>query len=93
LIPVLSVAPERLFSSAKFTIIDYRNKLGIVAINTLMCLKSWFKILDIEEAVLNLEVKIQELKRDTAANEADLDTILIREVEALERVIGVPELD
>jgi hypothetical protein len=45
-----------------------------------------------EEAVLNLEVKIRELERDTAVIEADLDVILIREVEALEKVMGVPEL-
>jgi hypothetical protein len=89
----MSVVLEQLFSGAKITITDRRNRLEIVAINALICLKSWFKILDIEEAILNLEVKIRELERDIAAIKADLDIILIREVEALERVIGLSELD
>jgi hypothetical protein len=42
-IPSMSAAPERLFSGAKITISDRRNRLGIVAIQAVECLKSWFK--------------------------------------------------
>jgi len=33
--------PERLFSSAKITITDCRNRLGIKSIKAIKCLKSW----------------------------------------------------
>ncbi len=33
--------PERLFSGAKITITDCRNKLGIESIEAIECLKSW----------------------------------------------------
>ena len=42
-IPSMSAAPERLFSGAKITISDRRNRLGIVAIQAVECLKSWLK--------------------------------------------------
>ena len=35
---------ERLFSSAKITISNRRNRLGIFTIKALECLKSWLKI-------------------------------------------------
>jgi hypothetical protein len=37
--------PERLFSGAKITISDWRNRLGILTVEALECLKSWLKIL------------------------------------------------
>jgi hypothetical protein len=40
-IPAMSAKPERLFSSAKITIIDRRNRLGIESIEAIECLKSW----------------------------------------------------
>jgi len=40
-IPAMSAKPERLFSSAKITITDRRNKLGIKSIKAIECLKSW----------------------------------------------------
>jgi hypothetical protein len=43
-IPAMSADPERLFSSAKITIINRRNRLGIDAIEALECLKSWMGI-------------------------------------------------
>ena len=36
--------PKRLFSSAKITISDRRNRLGIYTVEALECLKSWLKI-------------------------------------------------
>ena len=51
-IPAMSADPERLFSGAKITISDRRNRLGIYTIEALECLKSWLKIstfLDDEE--------------------------------------------
>ena len=41
LIPAMSAEPERLFSSAKITITDRRNRLGIESIEAIECLKSW----------------------------------------------------
>jgi hAT family C-terminal dimerisation region/BED zinc finger len=43
-IPAMSADPERLFSGAKITISDRRNRLGIFTIEALECLKSWLKI-------------------------------------------------
>jgi hypothetical protein len=43
-IPAMSADPERLFSGAKITISDRRNRLGIYIIKALECLKSWLKI-------------------------------------------------
>ena len=51
-IPAMSADPERLFSGAKITISDRRNRLRIYTIEALECLKSWLKIstfLDDEE--------------------------------------------
>ena len=43
-IPAMSADPERLFSGAKITISDRRNRLGIYTVEALECLKSWLKI-------------------------------------------------
>jgi hypothetical protein len=40
-IPAMSAEPERLFSGAKITITDRRNKLGIDSIQAIECCKSW----------------------------------------------------
>jgi hypothetical protein len=45
-IPAMSAEPERLFSGAKITITDRRNRLGSDMIEALECLKSWFGIHD-----------------------------------------------
>jgi hypothetical protein len=37
----MSAEPERLFSGAKITITDRRNRLGIESIEAIECLKSW----------------------------------------------------
>jgi hypothetical protein len=42
LIPTISAEPERLFSSAKISITDRRNRLGIKSIEAIKCLKLWF---------------------------------------------------
>jgi hypothetical protein len=49
-IPAMSAEPERLFSSAKITITDRRNRLRVETIEALECLKSWFGIQDWELA-------------------------------------------
>jgi hypothetical protein len=41
LIPTMSAEPERLFSGAKISITDRRNRLGIKSIKAIECLKSW----------------------------------------------------
>ena len=43
-VPAMSTDPERLFSGAKITISDRRNRLGILTVEALECLKSWLKI-------------------------------------------------
>ncbi|KAK4070002.1 hypothetical protein Purlil1_13601 [Purpureocillium lilacinum] len=43
-IPAMSAEPERLFSGAKITITDRRNRLGSDVVEALECLKSWFGI-------------------------------------------------
>lgn len=45
-IPAVAAEPERLFSGAKITITDRRNRLGSDIIEAVECLKSWFKIAD-----------------------------------------------
>jgi hypothetical protein len=40
-IPAMSAEPERIFSGAKITITDRRNRLGIESIQAIECLKSW----------------------------------------------------
>jgi hypothetical protein len=44
-IPAMSANPERLFSGAKITISDRQNRLEILTVEALKCLKSWLKIL------------------------------------------------
>jgi hypothetical protein len=44
LIPSMSADPERLFSGAKITVLDRRNRLGIYTLGALECLKSWLGI-------------------------------------------------
>ena len=43
-IPAMSSEPERLFSGAKITITDRRNRLGEDSIEAIECLKKWFGI-------------------------------------------------
>jgi hypothetical protein len=42
-IPAISNEPERLFSRARVTITERRNRLGVELIEALECLKSWNK--------------------------------------------------
>jgi hypothetical protein len=48
LIPAISAEPKRLFSGAKITITDRRNRLRSDIIEALECLKSWFGIRDFQ---------------------------------------------
>ncbi|EEU34443.1 uncharacterized protein NECHADRAFT_44483, partial [Fusarium vanettenii 77-13-4] len=52
LIPAMSTEPERLFSGAKITIIDRRNRLRSNIVEALECLKSWFGIREFQGDVL-----------------------------------------
>jgi hypothetical protein len=45
-IPAMSAEPERLFSGAKITITDRRNRLSGESINATECLKSWSREMD-----------------------------------------------
>jgi hypothetical protein len=40
----MAAEPERLFSGAKISITDRRNRLGIEVIQALECLKSWLQL-------------------------------------------------
>jgi len=51
-IPAMSAKPERVFSGAKLTITDKRNRLKDTTVSALECLKSWYKALDKEMDVL-----------------------------------------
>ena len=46
-IPAMSAEPERLFSGAKITISDRRNRLTVDTIQALQCLKSWLENQDL----------------------------------------------
>ena len=48
-IPAMSSSPKRLFSSAKITITDRRNWLGIASVQALECLKSWMGIIELKD--------------------------------------------
>lgn len=50
-IPAMSAEPERLFSGAKITITDRRNRMGSDVIEALECLKSWFGIRDFQSSI------------------------------------------
>ena len=66
LIPVMSADPERLFSSAKISVSDRRNRLGIYTLEALECLKSW----------LNIELEdIGELEEDVVIKAKGLEGI------------------
>jgi hypothetical protein len=44
LIPSMSTDLERLFSGAKISVLDRRNRLRIYTLEALECLKSWLKV-------------------------------------------------
>ena len=48
-IPAMSAEPERLFSGAKLTVTDRRNRLGSDVMEALECLKSWLRVHDFQE--------------------------------------------
>ncbi len=51
-IPAMSTEPERLFSGAKISLTDRRNRIGDDLLQALECLKSWHKITDREYELL-----------------------------------------
>jgi hypothetical protein len=48
-IPAMSAEPERVFSGAKHTLTQHRNRLGMEPIRAFECLKSWAKLRDYDE--------------------------------------------
>jgi hypothetical protein len=68
LIPVMLADPKRLFSGAKITISDRRNRLGITTIQALECLKSWLKLVEI------LEEEIKDKDNSINTGEGTRDT-------------------
>ncbi len=63
----MSADPERLFSGAKITISDRRNRLGIATIQALECLKSWLKVIEIQGKEIEDEDDDIDTGRATAA--------------------------
>jgi len=55
-IPAMAADPERLFSSAGYMINDRRNRLNIDTIQALECLKSWYRLGQIEKCDRDLSV-------------------------------------
>ncbi|OWT42367.1 BED zinc finger domain-containing protein [Pochonia chlamydosporia 170] len=51
-IPAMAAEPERLFSGAKITITDRRNRMGSDVVEALECLKSWFGISEFQSTML-----------------------------------------
>jgi hypothetical protein len=88
----MPAALERLFSGAKITVTDRRNRLGIASINAQLCLKSWYnvpsrqEVMDCDAAILDLDLEIGKI-------EEELDSRLAMEVESLERALGEAQID
>ena len=55
-IPAMAADPERLFSSAGYMINDRRNRLNIDTIQALECLKSWYRLGQIEKCDIDPSV-------------------------------------
>jgi hypothetical protein len=53
-IPAMSAEPERLFSSAKISITDRRNRLGIESMEAIECFKSWFSKVSVQTGAIAL---------------------------------------
>jgi hypothetical protein len=51
-VPAMSADVEHLFSAAKITLTDRRNRMGMVLMEALECLKSWLGISSFEEELL-----------------------------------------
>jgi hypothetical protein len=67
-VPTMSADPERLFSGAKITVSDRRNRLGIHTIKALECLKFWLEIstfVDNEEDDRELNKTVKETPEES----------------------------
>jgi hypothetical protein len=67
LIPAISADPECLFSGAKITISDRRNRLRIATIQAIECLKFWMYTVEIQLEELEDEDKYE----DTGGSNGD----------------------
>ncbi len=73
-IPTMSTDPERLFSGAKITISDRRNRLRIVTIQAIECLKSQMHIVEIQLEKLEDEDKYEDMGRGNGDGEEGGDS-------------------
>jgi hypothetical protein len=73
-IPAMSADPERLFSGAKITISDCRNRLGIATIQAIECLKSWMYTVEIQLEELEDEDKYEDTGRGNGDGERGGDS-------------------
>ena len=62
----MSAEPERLFSSARVTITDRRNRLGSDTIEALECLRSWCGIRDQEAEVIRSMIEENSAKGEVS---------------------------
>jgi hypothetical protein len=67
LIPTILADPKRLFSGAKITISDRRNRLGIATIQAIECLKSWMHTVEIQLE----ELEDKDKYKDTGGSNGD----------------------
>ena len=76
-IPAMSAEPERVFSGAKLTMTDRRNRLSAEIIEAFECLKSWYKIKEFipptpwDEAIL--AQLVQDFPEDEDSDEGDCE--------------------
>jgi hypothetical protein len=64
-IPAMLAKPKRLFSDAKITITNHRNRLGIKSIEAIKCLKSWLSKGSVVEFANNaMDIKQLDVDRD-----------------------------
>jgi len=75
-IPAMSADPERLFSGAKITISDRRNRLGIEVIQAIECLKSWLNIVEgLDDEIKDLDDIREEPPEGGGDGEVDLTVV------------------
>jgi hypothetical protein len=72
-IPSTSYSPERLFSGAKISIIDRRNRLGICTIQALECLKLWIGIFELTGDDIEDEDEFNRREKEMKDREKEAD--------------------
>jgi hypothetical protein len=75
----MSAALKHLFLGAKIVITDRKNRPGTKPINALLCLRSWFKVLDIESTILDLNITMTEIEDQAEKDIIELVDKLIQD--------------